>query len=265
MLPHHHVAIALAVAAAVQGGALALEQWQPRAMEACAGAAAALTAVATLLARGTFFPRQLACTLLMVGWGVRLSWHLAVRDVAEQRLPARRLCMTRTLWSAVVALPVVAVNSLQAEAAAPGPAALVGALLAAAGLALETVADAQKAAWHAQHARRPLPSDGEPPVCARGTWAWSRHSNLAGEVAFHSGVYALVAAVTPPVVAAAPLATLLIVVVLPTGPLRTLEREKDALYSGYPAYLKYRDKTSIFLPCPPTLYAAAQTVCPILH
>lgn len=261
LLPHHHAAIALAVAAAVQAGALAAHTVRPRAMEACSGASAALTAAATLLARGTYFPRQVAATSLLVCWGVRLSVHLARRNV-DTRLPARRLCLTRTLWAALVALPVVAVNTLQEESLPAGALEVAGAAVAVAGLLLEAVADAQKAAWHAEHALRPSPADAEPPVCASGTWAWSRHPNLAGELAFHAGLYALVARVTPAVVASAPAATLLTVAVLHTGPLKTLEREKAALFAGHPAYLKYVARTSALLPLPPALYAAGRGACP---
>ena len=136
------------------------------------------------------------------------------------------------------------------------------ALLAAAGLALETAADRQKAEWHAAHPLRPDSAATEPPVCTVGAWAWSRHPNLFGEACFHCGLYALVAAVTPPVVAAAPLATVLTVAWLPTGPLRTLEREKSAVFAGHPAYLKYAMRTSPFIPMPSNLYVWAWQSCP---
>ena len=57
MLAHHHVLFSLAVAALVQGSALAWSATQtPRIMEAFSGASAALTAAATYVARGTYFP-----------------------------------------------------------------------------------------------------------------------------------------------------------------------------------------------------------------
>jgi steroid 5-alpha reductase family enzyme len=265
MQPQHHVAISLATAALVQGAALLAEQAAPRSMEAAAGASAALTAASTLVARGTFFPRQLACTALMVAGGARLSWHLARRQV-ESRLSARQLCVSRTLWSAAVALPVVAANTLQAEPVPPGACALGGAALAAAGLALETLADAQKAAWHAARAAggRPPPESAEPPVCAEGAWAWSRHPNYFAEIAFHVGLYMLVAAVVPPVTAASPLATCATLALLHTGPLRTLEREKAALFGGHPAYLRYLHRTSPLVPLPPGAFAACAAACPRL-
>lgn len=261
MLPQHHVVISLLVAAAVQAGALAAHSVRPRAMEACSGASAAVTALATLLARGTYFPRQVAASSLLACWGARLSVHLARRDV-ESRLPARRLCVTRTLWAALVALPVVAVNTLQAEPKPAGSLELAGAAAALLGLALEAVADAQKTAWHEAHPQRPGSGDAEPPVCAAGAWAWSRHPNLFGEMLFHAGLYALVARVTPAVVAASPVATVLTVAWLPTGPLKTLEREKFSLFAGYPAYLKYVARTSLLLPVPPGAYAASRAACP---
>jgi hypothetical protein len=81
-------------------------------------------------------------------------------------------------------------------------------------------------------------------------------------VAFHVGLYAFVADVAPPLAAAAPLATVLTIAWLPAGPLKTLEREKRALFAGYPAYLKYVMRTSALLPLPPGLYAFGWERCP---
>lgn len=262
MPSHHHVLLSLMAAALVQGSALAWSASQtPRIMEAFSGASAALTAVATYLARGTYFPRQTLCTVLMAAWGCRLSWYLFQRNL-KAPVSARSLCVTRTLWAGVVAFPVVAVNAMQDEPESMDPSEVVGATLAGLGLLVEALADAQKAAWHGRHGVRPGREADEPPVCASGLWAWSRHPNLFGEVCFHAGIYMIVWRAVPVVVVAAPLVTLYLVAWLRVGPLCTLEREKDALFAAYPAYLKYRERTSALFPMPPCLYQAGWRRCP---
>lgn len=255
--PHHHVLVSLAVAATVQSSALVWSSRQSaRIIEAASGATAALTAASTYAARGTFFARQTLATVLMIAWGVRLSAYLYRRDLVSPVSP-RSLCITRTLWATVVAAPVVAVNALQAEPEQFDASEAVGLALAVIGLALEATADAQKEAWHAAHlAARPGRTSSEPPCCASGTWAWSRHPNLAGEVAFQAGLYLIVWRAVPVVAAAAPLITLYLVAWLRAGPLWSLEREKAAQYLSFPAYHRYRAATSPLLPMPPRVYAA---------
>ena len=61
---------------------------------------------------------QNACprTAMVSVWGIRLSVYLFARDVrvATLRSSLRTLCLARSLWATVMALPVVVVNTLQA-------------------------------------------------------------------------------------------------------------------------------------------------------
>lgn len=249
--PHHHVALSLSVAASLQLlAALISATTGPRAMEALSGLSVSIAALGTYIARGTFFGRQTACTALLVAWGTRLSWYLFSRSSAAPASSVRSLCATRTLWAACMALPAMATNTLEAEREPWGATELFGLALALGGLAFEAIADLQKSRWHAAHAggRRPPRTSSEPPVCATGLWSVSRHPNLLGEIVFHVGVYLVVCRVAPIIVAVTPAAAVYCVAHLGVGPLQTLERTKDSLFAGHPAYELYRSRTPALVP-----------------
>jgi len=218
-----------------------------RVFEAASGAAVAAACLLTLLARGTFYPRQVLVTALMCAWGARMSLLLYAQDRKKETANV----LARVAWGAVCALPAVVCNVTQRQRYRSTPVevlAVAGALIS---LALEHVADKQKLAWHRAHAeQRPGRGDAEPPVCASGAWSWSRHPNLFFEITFHWFIYALVRPVEKPLVVACPLLITAMVVALPGGVVAQEIRRNDA-YGLYPAYVKYRDATTALAPFPP--------------
>ena len=107
----------------------------------------------------------------------------------------------------------------------------------------------QKLEWHAKHPVRPGKGDVEPPVCAQGLWAWSRHPNLFFEIAFQWCLYAIVSPVERPAVVACPLLLTAMILFLPGGVIpQEIARRK--LYCLYPSYVRYTTDTPTFFPFP---------------
>ena len=123
------------------------------------------------------------------------------------------------------------------------------------GLLCEMVADSQKAAWHRRYAaERPDRFSHLPPVCATGLWRLSRHPNHFGDMCLQWGVWALVTDVTPLISIIGPIICTLIVFVSDGG-MRLIESERDIQYFSYEAYRNYKDRTSLFWPTFPAVYA----------
>lgn len=146
------------------------------------------------------------CTLLAAyaAYGVKVCCFQALRDrspayVAKVLAPARErqsaktrgkvpalgISASRAPFAAGVAVLLSTFSfPLLATIATSGPTgsplALLGALAALAGLAFQTVADAQKWAF-----KRACGADA---LCTTGLWYYSRHANYLGEIAFQVGV-----------------------------------------------------------------------------
>lgn len=221
-----------------------------RVFEAAAGSGVALACLLTLLVRGTYFPRQVIATLLMVLWGARMSWHLYRREGVA---PAKTLNVgVRVLWSMLCALPVIICNARQADRYETTRAEGCAVCFAFLSIVCEYLADAEKQEWHAAHAQggRPGRGDVRPPVCDRGWWAYSRHPNLFFELCFHWGIYVIVRPVEEPLVVLCPLALTLLITCFPGGVL-SQDVQRQALYGLYPSYARYRDSTPALVPLPP--------------
>lgn len=226
-----------------------------RTFEALSGVTVGLVALACLVFRATYFPRQVVVTCLMLAWGTRLSLFLYVRNLESPM--SNDVVTARTLWAVTCAAPCVLINALQHDKVAFGVGELVGILTACVALLIETLADAQKLSWHRHHAAagRPAKDSTLPPVCARGLWSMSRHPNLFGELMFHAGVYGVCAPALPPWVAVFP-ALLALQIVFLHGGVVNQEQQRSFLFRFYPSYINYRGSTSPLVPIPTTLWGA---------
>lgn len=242
-----YASLALVCVAAVNLAACAAVRWgsPARIFEAGAGVGVALACVVTLLVRGTYYPRQVIGTCLVTAWGARLSAHLYARDAPKEVLNVG----VRVVWGMLCAAPVVVCNTRQEEAFRSTRLEAVAVALAVACICGEMAADAQKAAWHAAHPVRPGRGDVEPPVCASGLWAWSRHPNLFFELGFHWCIYAVVRPVEAPALALCP-ATLTVLVLTSPGGVLAQEAERERAYGLYPSYMRYKDSTPAVVPVP---------------
>jgi steroid 5-alpha reductase family enzyme len=216
------------------------------------GLAFVVIAVAAALQTDGDTTRRALLVGLTVLWGVRLSAYLFRRwartgpDPRYRRMlgrspsPARilsKVFLLQGVLAVVVALPV------QLGQVYDGPLTTLnraGVVIAATGIALESLADLQLARFKADPANHGRVMD-------RGLWSWSRHPNYFGEaltwwgiglLALHNGVTAL--GLLGPLVI-----TLLLLTRSGIGPLEAQLRSTKAGYEDYLA------RTSAFVPRPP--------------
>lgn len=215
-----------------------------------------IVCVFTLVVRGAYFPRQVLGTVCLCAWSFRLAAYLYKRHQLVDTVSAQDV-LPRILWALTCSLPVVLVNEIQIHAYHVTPTELVGCTMCAVALVFETIADAQKHAWHlTRRSNRPTKCSEEPPVCHTGLWAWSRHPNMFGELVFHWSVYLIVQPVLPAAAVLAPVAN---TAMLLLGGFAKLERQRNGQYALYPQYAIYKFKTSPLVPMSPGLYARLST------
>lgn len=207
-----------------------------------------------LLANGDPSQRpQLALSLMVALWGVRLAGYLLFRIVQigrDKRFDGVRENFWRffrfwffqgiAVW--VIMLPVTLWFSR------PGPWSVlmtIGTVIWAAGLLIETAADAQKFVAKRQ-------PGGEARWMHTGLWRYSRHPNYFGELPVWWGIFVFVAgdlsgwqwlAVLGPIAI-----TFLLLRV--TG-IPTLEASANRKWGGNPEYEAYRRRTSRLVLWPP--------------
>ena len=203
-------------------------------------------------------PRSTITTLLVVVWALRLAYFMNKRGpVMVGRTPAEHESwFPRVLFATAAVLPVALVNAVGTDPGWPTRTERVYVVCAVLAILLESVADKQKARWHAVHkADRPSREDTEPPVCADGLWRLSRHPNHFFSIMFHFSVYALVRRHVPAYAAAGPIFVGIVLIALDGGA-ATIERTRNFQYSFYSSYETYRRLTSPFLPMPRAVWSS---------
>jgi steroid 5-alpha reductase family enzyme len=200
-------------------------------------------------------PVQLAASILVLIWAVRLGGYLLTRilkikvdhrfdEMRDKPLRFARFWLLQAISVAVIMLPV---SYLVSRDAAPGFGlwAIAGASVWFVGLAIEAVADAQKSAFKAKAENRER-------FITSGLWRYSRHPNYFGEMLVWWGLFvfavpfldgAAFAVVIGPV-----FITLLLLFV---SGIPLLEQSAEAKYGDDPAYRDYKRRTSILVPLPP--------------
>lgn len=149
-------------------------------------------AIITLSMSGTTEARQIVASVFIMLWGARLSGFLLYRilktgkddrfdDKRDKFFPFLGFWVFQMLWVWIVSLPVTILNSpniLKYPQPRFGKATdIVGVILYAFALAIETVSDLQKYRFKQSDAsKRPGA------VCNEGLWKWSRHPNYFGEI-----------------------------------------------------------------------------------
>ncbi len=199
-------------------------------------------------------PLTAALVGVHTAWAVRLGVYLARRNLGhgeDRRYGAMRAKNPRfatqslftVFWLQGVLAVVIALPSLLAIAhpgPALGPLALVGLLVAAAGVALEAVADAQLAAFKAGPRT-------EGAVLDTGVWRYSRHPNYFGNACLHAGLFvAALAGGAPAWTVISPI--VMTFFLLKVSGVALLERD---IGKRRPAYAEYIRRTSAFVPWPP--------------
>jgi len=200
--------------------------------------------------------RGAVLSALLLAWAVRLAAHIGVRNhgkdedrryraMRERHGEAFRWKSLYLVFGLQGLLAWVVGWPLLAALAHPAPLGILdaaGFALAAAGLGLEALADAQLARF----LREPRREDA---VMDHGLWAWSRHPNYFGEACFWwgQGLAALAAGgwagawslVSP---------LMMTLLLLKVSGVVLLERD---IAQRRPAYRDYVARTSAFVPWPP--------------
>jgi steroid 5-alpha reductase family enzyme len=199
-------------------------------------------------------PRALVAGLLVSAWALRLCAYLTWRNWGQpedrryQAIRARNqpnyelkslaiVFALQAFLAWVIAWPILpALKSL-----APwGPLDTLGVAVFLAGLAFETLADAQMARFRADPARRGA-------VMEQGLWRYSRHPNYFGECLLWWGFYLLALGAEAPLWSlASPL--LMSFLLLKVSGVPLLEQD---IADRRPAYRDYIARTSAFFPRPP--------------
>jgi steroid 5-alpha reductase family enzyme len=186
-------------------------------------------------------------------WGLRLAWHIGRRqaqhpheDPRYEKLlggggfaaAVRKVFVVQGLAMWFVSLPVQVAAVFDTRW---WWIAGVGVAVWLVGLVLESVGDAQLAAYKRDAER--------PPVMDRGLWAWTRHPNYFGDACVWWGIWLVGAVAAGPLPAlatvAAPLA-MTYFLAFTTGA-RLLERSM----MKRPGYPEYAERTPMFFPRPP--------------
>ncbi len=192
----------------------------------------------------------------MVGvWGLRLTWHLAPRQIGPEAEEdpryaemlgeggffeaVKRVFVVQGLAMWFVSLPVQV-------AAVVGTRwtwlVWVGVAVWAVGLVFESVGDAQMKAYKSK------PKEERAPVMDQGLWGWTRHPNYFGDSSVWWGIWlvgGLAGGLLPALTIVSPIA-MTYFLVFATGA-RLLERSMMKR-DGYP---EYAERTSFFFPLPP--------------
>ncbi len=217
-------------------------------------------AVATLFQAWGYRPRQYLLVGLCGAWALRLGLHLFLRwrrhgrDRRYARMMEKAkaergwgfgqaslrmvfLLQTPLMWT--VSLPVQ-LGQFDRTPAAIGWLGWTGAALSVAGIACETLADAQVTRFRADPANA-----GK--VLETGLWRWSQHPNYFGDILAWAGLY-LIAAETQTGLWALPGPLLLIFILTRWSGGATYERR---LARTRPGYDDYQRRTSRLIPWPP--------------
>lgn len=190
--------------------------------------------------------------LLAALWAARLALHIALRHDGEdrryQQIRARNqphfewkslylVFVLQAVLAWIVSMPLVALVAAPATAWHPLEAA--GLVLAAAGLVIEAVADAQLTRFRADPANR-----GQ--VMGSGLWRYSRHPNYFGEFCIWWGLYLVALSVGAGWTILSPL--LMSVLLLRVSGVSLLEKD---IGERRPAYRDYIARTNAFFPWRP--------------
>ena len=192
----------LALLGALSGALWAVSLWLRDAsiVDRFWGAGFVVLAGMSALAVGEDTPRVLLLLLLVSVWGLRLSAYITWRNWGhgeDRRYAAMRAehgsrFIWRSLWTVfllqgllvwIIGLPIQ-IGMLSAQAPFPVWTDLMGVVLAVAGIAFETIADAQMARFKSR-------SHAPGAVMDRGLWRYSRHPNYFGDALAWWGFYLL--------------------------------------------------------------------------
>lgn len=221
--------------------------------------------------------RNVVCSLFIMVWGARLSGFLLFRILKtgkDDRFDDKRdkffsflgFWVAQMIWVWTVSLPVTILNSPKVtqwgEPKFGTGRDIVGVILYAIGLTMESVSDIQKYNFRSKHQ-----NDGA--VCDVGFFKWTRHPNYFGEILLQFSIFMI--AVSPAAYGytkdggyralyASILGPFFLTILLLFVSGLTLQERPGAKKRyergiNWPAYERYLQRTSILIPFPPQIYA----------
>lgn len=209
-----------------------------------------------LFLRGEPDPRALLLAALVSAWALRLGSFLFARiqrdgsdgrfDALKPSLPRFAMAWTlQALW-VLLTLSCALAAMTTARPRPLGAWAVLGAVVWAAGFAIEVAADRQKRRFRGDPVNRER-------FIQSGLWAWSRHPNYFGEITLWAGV----ALIALPALSGWQYATLispLFVYLLLTrvSGVPLLESRAKQKWGDDSEYRAYRQRTPVLFPRPPT-------------
>lgn len=211
--------------------------------------------VGALAVEGTLSWSHAVVAGMVATWSLRLGWFLVRRvhrvgkdgrfDEMKTR-PARFFVAwtLQALWVFLTALSAIVLLSRPAPDA-PDVFAVVGWTLWAVGLAIESVADAQKSSFAAQPSNRGR-------FITTGLWAWSRHPNYFGEIVLWTGLFVSGLGTWQGALWLTALSPAFVTFLLTrVSGVPMLEARADERWGGDAAYEAYKAGTPVLFPWPP--------------
>jgi steroid 5-alpha reductase family enzyme len=215
------------------------------------GLSFALVALALVVVRGRSDLVRLGAAIMVLAWAIRLAVYLFGRILRikvdhrfdgkrEKPLVFARFWILQALSVAIIMAPATAV--LGRPAPQFGLLHALGALVWAAGLLIESVADAQKSAWKRQDKAGFIDT---------GLWSWSRHPNYFGEILVWWGIWVFALPSLQGLAHLAVIGPLYISLLLlfVTG-IPLLEKSAEKKYGQDQHYQEYKARTSLLFPLP---------------
>ncbi|XP_071784583.1 uncharacterized protein [Asterias amurensis] len=221
-----------------------------------------ILALLTFFIPRTYGARQIAVTVCIVLWGLRLSGYLLYRiikigedkrfdEIRGNLLKFGAFWLFQAVWVYTVSLPVIFINAGKNDDGRYfGPGEIIGTVLFVFGLIIEAVSDQQKFNF-----RNNKENKGK--FCNAGLWQWSRHPNYFGEITLWLGIFIMSCSTLTCGEWVAVLSPVFITSVLLFGSgVPLLEQKAVDRYGCQDAYKEYRNQTSPLILCPPSLYKA---------
>ena len=210
-------------------------------------------AAASLLVSENLSPIATATGLMVIAWGFRLFVHLGTRwkregeeDYRYQKMRAHhgdkfwwRSALTVFLFQGIlmwlVAMPVMASLYFGGITASP-MVAIIGLIIALAGLIMETLADIQLTNFRA------MAKPGE--LLDSGWWSRTRHPNYFADAMFWWGIYIAAIAATPEAIWTIFAPIIMTYLLMNVSGAKMLERR----LIKKPGYAEYMARTNRFVP-----------------
>lgn len=213
-----------------------------------------LLSLVLLLGTGNLSFPQILLGAAVILWGIRLGGYLFTRILKMKKDPRFDgirenvvkfagfwLVQAITVW--IVMIPVTRYFSIDQDGGLGIP-LILGLLLWAAGLIIETLADLQKSKSKKEQPNRWV---------SRGLWKYSRHPNFFGESLCWWGLWiATLGGVSFSFWIPGIVGPIFITILLLFGSgIPTVEKRARQKYGESAEYREYRDRTSLFIPLPP--------------